>query len=178
MHIRPDTEVPSILTLEGPDELVVGVQTCRKRDVVAAKHAGEAASASPILDDRPGPGVVKFDGGQTVIEIGGLAAPGVQGDCALVLDGIGADVHKQRYAIAENERLQARLRKQIQTSAGREALRERTTIEHKLAHISQRQGNEARYVGVRKNTFDIRRASAIQNLETLHLAEIQSQEAA
>jgi len=38
-----------------------------------------------------------------------------------------------------------------------------------LAHISQRQGNAARYVGVRKNTFDLRRASAIQNLETLHL---------
>ncbi len=48
------------------------------------------------------------------------------------------------------------------------ALRERTMIEHKLAHISQRQGNAARYVGVRKNTFDLRRASAIQNLETLH----------
>jgi len=86
--------------------------------------------------------------------------------------------HGRSVAIAENEQLQARLRKQIQTAAGREALRERTTIEHKLAHISQRQGNEARYVGLRKNTFDLRRASAIQNLETLHLAEIQSQEAA
>ena len=38
-------------------------------------------------------------------------------------------------AIAENEQLQQRLRKQIRTRAGREALRERTTIEHKLAHI-------------------------------------------
>lgn len=81
-------------------------------------------------------------------------------------------------AIAENERLQHRLRKQIQTSAGRAALRERTTIEHKLAHISQRQGNHARYVGIRKNTFDLRRASAIQNLETLHRAEIQSRKVA
>jgi hypothetical protein len=86
--------------------------------------------------------------------------------------------HGRSVAIAENERLQAQLRKQMQTSAGREALRERTTIEHKLAHISQRQGNEARYIGVRKNTFDLRRASAIQNLETLHLAEVQAQEAA
>jgi hypothetical protein len=81
-------------------------------------------------------------------------------------------------AIAENEQLQQRLRKQIHTSAGREALRERTMIEHKLAHISQRQGNDARYVGVRKNTFDLRRASAIQNLETLHLSEVESQKAA
>jgi hypothetical protein len=86
--------------------------------------------------------------------------------------------HGRSVAIAENEPLQQRLRKQIHTAAGRDALRERTMIEHKLAHISQRQGNDARYLGVRKNTFDLRRASAIQNLETLHLAEIQSQEAA
>src|SRR5215204_3943930 len=81
-------------------------------------------------------------------------------------------------AIAENEQLQQRLRKEIRTSAGREALRERTMIEHKLAHISQRQGHDARYVGVRKNTFDLRRASAIQNLETLHRSEVDSRKAA
>jgi hypothetical protein len=81
-------------------------------------------------------------------------------------------------AIAENEPLQQRLRKQIQTSAGRQALRERTMIEHKLAHISQRQGNHARYIGIRKNTFDLRRASAIQNLETLHRSEVPSRKAA
>jgi hypothetical protein len=86
--------------------------------------------------------------------------------------------HGRSVAIANNERLQARLRKQIQTGPGREALRERTMIEHKLAHISQRQGHAARYVGVRKNTFDLRRASAIQNLETLHLLEVNSQKAA
>ncbi len=86
--------------------------------------------------------------------------------------------HGRSVAIAENERLQARLRQQIQTAVGRAALRERTMIEHKLAHISQRQGNAARYVGIRKNTFDLRRASAIQNLETLHLAEVQAGKAA
>jgi hypothetical protein len=81
-------------------------------------------------------------------------------------------------AIAENESLQHRLRQQLQTSVGRAALRARTTIEHKLAHISQRQGNHARYRGVRKNIFDLRRASAIQNLETLHRAEIEPRRAA
>jgi len=86
--------------------------------------------------------------------------------------------HGRSVAIAENERLQARLRKQIQTPTGRAALRERTIIEHKLAHIAQRQGHGARYIGVRKNTFDLRRASAIQNLETLHLSEVDSRKAA
>ena len=80
--------------------------------------------------------------------------------------------------IAANERLQHRLRQQIRTPSGRAALRERTMIEHKLAHLSQRQGNHARYVGVRKNIFDLRRASAIQNLETLHRSEIESGNAA
>jgi hypothetical protein len=86
--------------------------------------------------------------------------------------------HGRTVAIAENEPLQQRLRKQIQTAVGRGALRERTMIEHKLAHISQRQGNHARYRGVRKNTFDLRRASAIQNLETLHRSEVESRKAA
>ena len=86
--------------------------------------------------------------------------------------------HGRTVAIAKNEPLQQRLRKQMQTSAGRAALRQRTMIEHKLAHIAQRQGNEARYVGVRKNTFDLRRASAIQNLETLHRSELESRTAA
>ncbi|MGB5064605.1 MAG: hypothetical protein WBQ37_12720, partial [Candidatus Competibacter sp.] len=33
------------------------------------------------------------------------------------------------------------------------------------AHVSQRQGNEARYCGTRKNTYHLRRVCAIQNLE-------------
>ena len=86
--------------------------------------------------------------------------------------------HGRSVAIAENEPLQQRLRKLIQTAPGRAALRERSMIEHKLAHISQRQGNAARYLGLRKNTFDLRRASAIQNLETLHRSEVESREAA
>ena len=105
--------------------------------------------------------------------------PDVCDRCALRSRCTTAELGNGRsVAIAENEPLQHRLRKQIQTSAGRAALRERTTIEHKLAHISQRQGNHARYVGVRKNTFDLRRASAIQNLETLHRSEVDSRKAA
>ncbi len=70
-------------------------------------------------------------------------------------------------AIAENERLQHRLRKQIATPRGRAKLRERVPVEHKLAHLVRRQGRRARYRGVRKNLFDVRRAAAIQNLETI-----------
>jgi hypothetical protein len=70
--------------------------------------------------------------------------------------------------IAEDERLQHRLRKLVASPAGRRRLRERVVVEHHLAHVSQRQGRRARYSGTRANLFDLRRACAIQNLETAH----------
>jgi hypothetical protein len=62
--------------------------------------------------------------------------------------------------------LQHRLRKLVKTPSGRERLRKRVGVEHRLAHLAQRQGPRARYRGVRKNTFDLRRAAAIQNIES------------
>jgi len=82
--------------------------------------------------------------------------------CTTAAIGTGRTV-----AIAENERLQHRLRKLQKSRTGREKLRERTAVEHRLAHIGRRQGRRARYRGVRKNLFDLRRACAIQNLETI-----------
>jgi len=70
-------------------------------------------------------------------------------------------------AIADNELLQHRLRKRAATSAGRDQLRERVPVEHRQAHTCRRQGRRARYVGARKNQFDLRRASAISNLEAI-----------
>lgn len=75
--------------------------------------------------------------------------------------------HGRTVTIAASEKLQQRLRKRIATSRGRDRLRARVAVEHKLAHISQRQGRRARYFGTRANLFDLRRASSIQNLETL-----------
>jgi hypothetical protein len=79
--------------------------------------------------------------------------------------------HGRTISIAENEGLQQRLRKLQRSPAGRERLRGRTGVEHRLAHLVQRQGKRARYKGTRKNTFDVRRACAIQNLETTHRRE-------
>lgn len=70
-------------------------------------------------------------------------------------------------AIAQNELLQQRLRKSAATAAGRQALRERVPVEHRQAHTCRRQGHKARYIGSRKNEFDLRRASAISNLEVI-----------
>ncbi len=46
-------------------------------------------------------------------------------------------------SIADNERLQHRLRKLVSTPQGRERLRERVAVEHRLAHLGRRQGNRA-----------------------------------
>lgn len=70
--------------------------------------------------------------------------------------------------IAPDEALQQRLHKLVATPRGRARLRERVPVEHRLAHIASRQGARARYRGVRKNTFDLRRAAGLQNLEVAH----------
>jgi len=86
----------------------------------------------------------------------------LRANCTAASAGTGRTI-----AIAENERLQHRLRKLQKTPTGRARLRERVAVEHKLAHIGRRQGRRARYRGVRKNLFDLRRACAIQNFETI-----------
>ncbi len=75
--------------------------------------------------------------------------------------------HGRTVTIAENEPLQHRLRKLTQSKRGRALLRQRVPVEHSLAHVSRRQGRRARYRGARKNLFDLRRAGAITNLETI-----------
>jgi hypothetical protein len=76
--------------------------------------------------------------------------------------------HGRTVSIADGEFLQQRLRKLTKTRAGRARARERVAVEHSLAHLSRRQGRRARYRGVRKNLFDVRRTAAVQNLEILH----------
>lgn len=71
--------------------------------------------------------------------------------------------------MGDDEALQKKLRRLQATPTGRERLRERVDVEHRLAHLANRQGPQARYRGTRKNTFDLRRLSAIQNLETIAL---------
>jgi hypothetical protein len=76
--------------------------------------------------------------------------------------------HGRLLRIADDELLQERLRRAAATRRGRQRLRERTAVEHRLAHVTRRQGRRARYRGQRKNLFDLRRASAVVNLETIH----------
>lgn len=86
-------------------------------------------------------------------------------ECTDATCGKGRSLH-----IAPDEALQQRLREIASTETGRDTIRRRVPVEHSLAHIAQRQGKRARYVGARKNLYDLRRACAIQNFETAQRA--------
>ena len=59
------------------------------------------------------------------------------------------------------------LRQRQLTAMGRAKLRERVVVEHTLARVGQWQGDRARYIGVRKNLFDLRRMAVVHNLHVI-----------
>jgi hypothetical protein len=75
--------------------------------------------------------------------------------------------HGRTVHIHPDERLLAELRERQQTAVGRAALRQRAGAEHALARIGQWQGDRARYRGLRKNLFDLRRMAVVSNLHDL-----------
>lgn len=103
-----------------------------------------------------------FEPGTTVhFDPEACGACSLREQCTQSTSGRGRSV-----SIAENESLQRRFRELQNSPIGRLRLRERVGVEHALAHIAARKGDTARYTGVRRNLFDLRRAAAIQNLET------------
>jgi hypothetical protein len=117
-------------------------------------------------------GTITCPGGQTEPFEPGEAVefnPEVCGACPLRAQCTKAASGRGRtVTMGDNEKLQQRLRRLQQTRPGRAQLRERVPVEHRLAHLANRQGPKAKYFGVRKNTYDLRLHSAIQNLETIH----------
>ena len=89
----------------------------------------------------------------------------VRGRCTSRKHGRGRSVR-----IAEDEPLQQHLTRYTATPEGRAKHRERVSVEHGLAHLCARQGPRARYLGKRRNLYDVRRSAAIQNLETVQRA--------
>lgn len=70
-------------------------------------------------------------------------------------------------SIHPDEKFIAELRERQLTSQGRAKLRERVAVEHSLSHIGRWQGDKARYIGTRKNLFDLRRTAVVHNLHVL-----------
>lgn len=138
------------------------------------------ANKGPLFDKRAFPinfrsRTVTCPAGQTkTFRLGQVVKfdPAICGPCPLraqctkARGGAARTIH-----IAEDEPLQKRLRKLVGSSVGRETLRARVAIEHRLAHLSNKQGRKARYVGTRKNLLDLRRHAALLNLETIQRRE-------
>jgi Transposase DDE domain/Transposase domain (DUF772) len=80
--------------------------------------------------------------------------------------------------IHPDEALLVELRAAQQTPHGRARLRQRTTVEHTLAHVGRWQGRRARYLGQRKNLFDLRRVAAVHNLHVIARQPPPAQQAA
>ena len=70
-------------------------------------------------------------------------------------------------SIHPDEALLIELREHQQTPQGRAQLRERVAVEHTLVHVGHWQGRRARYRGLRKNLFDLRRCAVVHNLHVL-----------
>lgn len=70
-------------------------------------------------------------------------------------------------SIHPEEELFRELRERQLTPLGRAKLRERVCVEHSLSHINQWLGEQARYVGCRKNLFDLRRTAVVHNLHII-----------
>ncbi len=84
----------------------------------------------------------------------------LQSQCTTSSKGRSVSIHPDEALLIE-------LRQRQQTPQGRAQLRERVAVEHTLAHIGRWQGRRARYRGLRKNLFDLRRCAVVHNLPVL-----------
>jgi transposase len=84
----------------------------------------------------------------------------LRAQCTTSIRGRSVQIHP-------DERLLAELRAAQQTPHRRAKLRERVKVEHTLAHVGRWQGRRARYIGQRKNLFDLRRVAVVHNLHVI-----------
>lgn len=106
--------------------------------------------------------------GITVAAMPGGKAMFAAEDCSRCKLKSKCTVGKQRWVtLHPMEGMLVQLRRRNGTKAGRQELRQRVGVEHRLAHIGATQGDTARYFGARKNELDLNRAAAIVNLQEL-----------
>jgi transposase len=105
--------------------------------------------------------VMPFRPGQTIrFPKGTCAACPLRQRCTASSNGRSVSIHP-------DEELLAELRQRQQAPDGRARLRERTKVEHALAHVGYWQGRRARYRGTRKNLLDLRRVAVVHNLHII-----------
>jgi hypothetical protein len=93
----------------------------------------------------------------------------LKAQCTISAKGRSVSIHPDEALLTE-------LRARQQTPHGRARLRERVAVEHTLAHVGRWQGRRARYRGLRKNLFDLRRCAVVHNLHILARSQWQAAE--
>jgi transposase len=118
---------------------------------------------------------LRCPGGETVpCTVGGVVKfPAATCGHGAVRERCPASAAGRSVSIHPDDALLQELRERQQTPQGRAQVRERVAVEHALAHVGHWQGRRARYRGVRKNVFDLRRCAVVHNLHVLmHLPQI------
>jgi IS5 family transposase len=101
-------------------------------------------------------------------EVGGLVQfPAASCGVCPLRERCTRSAHGRSVSIHPDEQLLEELRERQLTPQGRAKLRERTAVEHGLAHVGYWQGDRARYRGVQKNLLDLRRVAVVHNLHVI-----------
>jgi len=75
---------------------------------------------------------------------------------------------KRSLQLHPNEQFFRETAAELATPEGRAARRERTVVEHALAHVGAIQGTRAKFLGLDKNLFDLQRVAAVNNLYVIN----------
>jgi transposase len=94
----------------------------------------------------------------------GVQCPAAPWACGAVRERWTTSASGRRVTIQPEAALVQELRERQQTPQGRAKRRERVAVEHAWAHVGRWQGRRARYRGVRKNGFALRRGAGVHNL--------------
>jgi transposase len=161
LHIDRACLSPALVRDRGPD-LAIFCKAWRVRNT-----GGRFAKDQFTLDFAAGrltcpAGVsMPFEPGKTVrFPKASCAACPLRQRCTASSTGRSVSIHPDEALLTE-------LRQRQQTPEGREELRERVQVEHALAHVGHWQGRRARYLGTRKNLFDLRRVAVVHNLHII-----------
>jgi IS5 family transposase len=102
--------------------------------------------------------------------------PGKHCDSCLLKAQCTTSKSGRSVSIHPDEPLLEELRHRQTTPQGRAQLRQRVAVEHSLAHFGHWQGDTARYLGLRKNLFDLRRMALVHNLHVIARTPTQPQQ--
>jgi hypothetical protein len=151
----------SQLVKERPEDLTIVCKAWPVRNGVRFNKSAFTLDWEQGLIHCPNQVAVPFQVGQVVSFPADVCASCPLRDrCTTSKTGRSVSIHPDQPLLQE-------LRQRQTTATGRAKLRERVAVEHTLAQIGRWQGERARYIGSRKNLFDLRRMAVVHNLHVI-----------